>query len=123
MKTTNPVPPHSVRDEAKRKTRIMYMENKSEQGLNGCGRIGLVSFSKTGKTIYYKDHAFQTLSGFGFKANYFDIKTGDYWWISGPHKDGEDRLYAGQGGVEIDEDVQEEYWRDIRGKNKEVHSK
>ena len=92
----------------------MYMENKSVQGLNAIGRIGRVHFSKTGKTIHYKDHVFHCLKQ-GFKANYYDENTGDEWWISGPHKDGEDRLYGGQRGVEIDEDVAEEYWRDIRG--------
>ena len=97
------------------KTRIMYMENKSAQGLNAVGRIGRVRFSKSYKTIYYRGHVFQRLGGGGFKANYYDEATGDYWWISGPHKDGNDRLYGGQRGVEIDEDVAEEYWREIRG--------
>ncbi len=32
-------------------------------------------------------------------------------------KDGKDRLYAGSSSpVEIDPDVAEEYWRDIRGR-------
>ncbi|HVA51653.1 MAG TPA: hypothetical protein VNH11_35255 [Pirellulales bacterium] len=97
------------------KTRIMYMENKSAQGLNAVGRIGRVRFSKTYKTIYYRDHVFHRLGGQGFKANYYDEVTGDEWWISGPHTDGDDRLYGGQRGVEIDEDVAEEYWREIRG--------
>lgn len=99
------------------KPRIMYLENKAE-GLNGSARIGRVTFSKTGKTIYYKGKTFQ--HGGGFKANYFDTATGEEYWISGCHKDGNDRLYAKHGsgrnlGVEIDEDVAEEYWRDIRG--------
>ena len=93
----------------------MYMENKSAQGLNAVGRVGRVHFSKTGKTIYYKDSVFHRLGGQGFKANYYDENTGDQWWISGPHKDGHDRLYGGQLGIEIDEDVAEEYWRDVRG--------
>lgn len=97
------------------KTRIMYLENKSAQGLNGAGRIGRVRFSKTHKTVYYKGHVFHSLGGKGFKANYYDEATGDEWWISGPRLDGDDRLYGGQHGVEIDEDVAEEYWRDIRG--------
>jgi hypothetical protein len=97
------------------KSRIMYIENKSE-GLDTPGRIGRVTYSKSGATVYYKDQAFQSLKGTGFKANYYDMETDEEYWISGPHKDGNDRLYGGQQGVEIDEDVAEEYWRDIRGK-------
>ena len=67
--------------------------------------------------MYYKDRAFQSLKGSGFKANYFDTETGERFWISGPRKDGKDRLYAGSSSpVEIDPDVAEEYWRDIRSK-------
>jgi hypothetical protein len=32
--------------------RIMYIEDKSN-GLEGPGRIGRVTFSKTGKSVYY----------------------------------------------------------------------
>jgi hypothetical protein len=93
--------------------RIMYIENKSGDGLSGDARIGRVTFSKTGKTLYYRDHRFATLNGTGFKANYFDVDTGDQYWISGPKRNGNDRLYGGT-ATEIDEDVREEYWRDIR---------
>src|SRR5437762_8171727 len=97
------------------KTRIMYIENKSES-LNGSARIGRVTFSKTGKSISYGGHTFQSLKGRGFKANYFDVDTNERFWISGPRKDGKDRLYPESSlPIEIDADVAEEYWRDIRG--------
>ncbi len=95
------------------KTRIMYIENKSE-GLSGPARIGRVSFSKTGKTIYYGGRAFETLAGQGFKSNYFDVESGEQFWISGPRKDGSDRLYGGSSLVHVDEDVREEYWVETR---------
>jgi hypothetical protein len=98
------------------KTRIMYIENKSAS-LNGPARIGRVTFSKTGKSISYQGRTFQSLKGSGFKSNYFDIETREEFWISGPRKDGRDRLYPESSSpVEIDADVAEEYWRDIRGK-------
>jgi hypothetical protein len=81
-------------------------------GLNGRGRIGRVTFSKTGKTIYYDGKTFQSLKG-GYKDNFYDIQSGEHYWISGPKKAGGDRLY-GTPGVAIDEDVREKYWRDIR---------
>lgn len=92
-------------------SRIMYIENKSG-GLNGRGRIGRVTFSKTRKTIYYQDKCFQSLKG-GYKANYYDMETGEQYWISGPKRAGGDRLY-GAPGVDIDEDVRVEYWTKIR---------
>jgi hypothetical protein len=91
----------------------MYIEFKGD-GLTGPARIGRVSFSKTGRTLYYAGKTFQSLKGTGFKANYYDVETGEEYWISGPRRDGADRLYGERLPVEIDEDVREEYWREIR---------
>ncbi|HYI99325.1 MAG TPA: hypothetical protein VEX36_06575 [Thermoleophilaceae bacterium] len=98
-------------------TRVMYIESKAG-GLSGPARIGRVSFSKSGRTLYYRGRAFQSLKGSGFKANYYDVETGEEYWISGPRKDGADRLYGGSTPVEIDEDVREEYWTEIRGRTR-----
>ncbi len=92
----------------------MYIEDKSV-GLEGPARIGRVQFSQTGKTLYYRGRSFQSLKGYGYKANYFDVDTGEHFWISGPKKRGGDRLY-GTGTVNIDDDVREEYWTLIRGR-------
>jgi hypothetical protein len=95
-------------------TRIMYIENKAN-GLTGPARIGRVSFSKTGRTLYYDGKSFQSLKGAGFKSNYYDLETGDEYWISGPRKDGADRLYGEAIATPIDEDIRDEYWTQIRG--------
>jgi hypothetical protein len=71
----------------------MYIERKAGN-LTGPARIGCVTFSKTGATIYYGGRKFRSLKGAGFKANYYDVETGDECWISGPRKDGKDALYA-----------------------------
>jgi hypothetical protein len=96
------------------KTRIMYIECKAGT-LNGEARIGRVVFSKSGRTVEYRGQKFQKHKS-GYKWNHFDVETGAEYWISGPKKDGKDRLY-GQSvrPVEIDEDVREEYWSKIRG--------
>ena len=91
----------------------MYIESKAE-GLTGPARIGRVTFSKTGRTIYYQGLEFASLRGSGFKANYYDVATGAEYWISGPKRDGSDRLYGERIPVEIDDDVREEYWTEIR---------
>jgi hypothetical protein len=94
------------------KTRIMYIENKQE--LTGEARIGMVTFSKTGKSVHYKGNTFETLKGTGFKSNYFNTQTGEHYWISGCKKDGTDRLYGERLPIYIDDDVREEYWTQIR---------
>ena len=111
--------------------RIMYMEYKGggfredqfgnvklgqDDVLHGSARIGRVTFSRTGATLHYGGKSFQSLKGSGFKANYFDVETGEQYWISGPRRDGTDRLYKSDWPVEIDEDVREEYWTEIRKK-------
>lgn len=102
--------------------RIMYIECKAG-GLTGAARIGRVTFSKTGRTLYYRGQKFQSLKGAGFKSNYYDMETGDDYWISGPKRNGGDTLYGGSTPIEIDEDVREEYWRDIRRQPRGVHER
>ncbi len=96
------------------KSRVMYMECKSGEA-TGQAKIGRVSFSKTGSTLRYRDLEFVSLKGSGFKANYLEVGSGEEYWISGPRKDGQDRLYVSALPIEIDEDVRDEYWSDIRG--------
>lgn len=99
------------------RTRIMYVESKA-QGLSGEAWIGRVAFNRTGKSLTYRGRTFQSLKGSGFKANYFDIETGEHFWISGPRRDGADRLHPESASpVHVDEDAAEEYWRDIRGRD------
>jgi hypothetical protein len=74
-----------------------------------------VSFSKTGRTLEYRGQKFQKDKS-GYKWNHFDVENGDHYWISGPRKDGQDRLYAqSTQPIEIDDDIREEYWATIRG--------
>ena len=77
-------------------------------------RIGRVRLSKAGKSLYYRGQTFKSLKGRGFKSNYYDIATGEEYWISGPRRDGRDRLYGERVAVEIDEDVRTEYWTRVR---------
>ena len=56
-------------------------------------------------------------------ANYHDADTGEGYWISGPKKNGQDRHRCGGGSVEIDEDVREEYWTEIRNQPEKTSEK
>lgn len=95
------------------KTRIMYIEYKGG-GLTGDARIGRVKFSKTMKSIHYDGKTFKSLKGDGFKSNYYDVESGEEYWISGCRQDGADRLYNERTPIHIDEDAQEEYWLEVR---------
>ena len=95
------------------RSRIMYIENKSES-LNGPARIGRVFLSKTGRSYEYRGRRF--LKCAGYKFNCIDEESGERYWITGPRKDGADRLYVSRLPIEIDEDVRDEYWRKIRGR-------
>ncbi len=95
------------------RTRIMYVEYKGDR-IVGPARIGRVTFSKTGRRLYYMGREFYSLGGQGFKANYADAETGEPYWISGCRKDGRDALYPTT--VEIDDDVRAEYWDKIRNR-------
>lgn len=97
------------------KTRIMYIERKAGN-LTGQARIGRVTYSKTGKAIYYRGKEFIRIRG--FKANYLEVGTREEYWISGPRRDGLDALYATNVPPEIDDDVREEYWTRIRNPRK-----
>ncbi|MCP3929938.1 MAG: 1-deoxy-D-xylulose-5-phosphate synthase, partial [Bacteroidetes bacterium] len=73
------------------KFEIMYIEEKS--GIAALeANIGKVFLSKTGKTLEYKGRKLQSLKGQGYKANYYDIETGEQYWISNCRKDGNDGL-------------------------------
>lgn len=91
----------------------MYIEYKGDD-IFGPVRVGRAIFSKTGRSLSYRGKRFASLSGAGFKANYYDEETRERYWISGCKKDGSDALYSTV--VEIDEDVREEYWREVRGR-------
>jgi hypothetical protein len=74
-----------------KKTRILYIEDKSG-GIIGPTRIGRVTYSKTGKSIYISWAAVHSLKGSGFKANFYEAETGNEFWISGCKKNGQDQL-------------------------------
>ena len=95
-------------------SRIMYVERKTGSS-SGEARIGRVTFSKSGSTVYYGDQELRRLTGGGSKANHYDVATGEEYWISGPKRSGGDRLYGEPVLVHVDEDVREEYWCSIRG--------
>jgi hypothetical protein len=100
----------------------MYIARVDSQGRTEGARIGRVSFSKTGRTVYYEG---RELRGIG-QPWYVDIETGERFHIQTARADGLDRSEGRRGGsfpVEIDADVQEEYWREIPGEVERSHER
>lgn len=91
--------------------RIMYLENKSGDIDGVPGRIGWVTFSRSGLTVYYRGRTLQRLKGGGISGNHFDIETGDEYWVSGIKKNGQDAHWASTIKVEVDQDALDEYER------------
>ena len=93
----------------------MYIELKDHGGGhddNGPAWISRVTFSKTGRTVYWRGKTLHRANcGCG---NHRDAETGQEYWISGPKKNGEDRFAWAAEKTLIDEDVRQEYWTEIR---------
>lgn len=93
-----------------KESRVMYIENKNGDVFGADARIGRVTFSKSGLSIYYRELTFKKLKGGGISGNYYEESSGDEYWISGIKKDGGNVHWAESATVAIDEDAQEEYY-------------
>ncbi len=76
---------------------LMYVELKSGYNDDGPAWIGYVKASRTYRTIYFNDHAFQRVTG--YSGNYVDIENGDIYWITGAKKRESNRHWAGHGKI------------------------
>ncbi len=93
------------------KTRILYIENK-ERDIDGVpARIGWVTFSKTGRTVYYRGRILKGAKGRGIAGNFFDGETGEEYGVSGVKLRGDNAHHAKRVHVEMDDDAREEYRR------------
>ena len=79
---------------------LMYIELKTGYHDDGPAWIGYVKTSKSYKTIYFNNHAFQKFNS--GNANYEDIENGDEYWISGIKKNESNRHWAGHGKIMVD---------------------
>jgi hypothetical protein len=87
------------------KKELKYIELKSGHSDDGPAWIGYVEFSKSGRTVYFDDKAF---NGNGHGSCH-DIETGDVYWITGIKSNGNNRHVFGRGIITIDADAIEEY--------------
>jgi hypothetical protein len=88
---------------------LRYIELKSGHGDSGPAWIALVTMSRSGSTVYFDDRALKRLKGGGVSGNFFDLESGQEFWVSGVKKNGEDRHWAGSGRVLVERAAVEEY--------------
>ncbi len=92
------------------RTELKYIELKSGFSDKGTAWIGLVSFSKSGKTVYFNGKGFQSLGGTGVEGgNYYEIGTGNEYWISGVKKNMSDRHKFGGGKIFVEKRILNDY--------------
>jgi hypothetical protein len=91
--------------------RLMYLENKDGL-LDGVqARIGWVSFSKSGRTVYYGGRSLKAIGGRGIRGNFMDEQSGEEFWISGVKKKGSNTHADVATSVVVDDDAKDEYQR------------
>ena len=92
---------------AGQRTELKYIELKTRYRDDGPAWIGKVLLSKSGRMVYFNNHAFQRC--IGLSGNYYDVETGEEYWISSVKKNGEDRHWAGKGKICVALSVLDEY--------------
>lgn len=88
---------------------LRYIELKSGYGDSGPAWIARVQLSRSKTTVYFNGRALKKAVGGGISGNYFDVESGEEFWISGIKKNGEDRHWAGSGIIQIEAAAVEEY--------------
>ncbi len=89
--------------------RVMYIENKEGSIGEIDARIGWVTFSKSGRSVYYRGKTLRRVKGGGIAGNHFDEETGEEYWISGVKKRGSNAHWAEPANIVIDDDAKKEY--------------
>lgn len=95
------------------KSELKYIELKSGFTHDGPAWIGLVEFSKSGRTVYFNGKALKATNGPGVVGNYYDLETGNESWVSGIKKEGTDRHRAGGGKIMMDRNVVDQYLNQV----------
>lgn len=91
--------------------RLMYVENKNGDIDGVAARIGWVTFSKSGQSVYYRGRELRKIKGGGVSGNFRDVGSGDEYWISGIKGRGSNTHWAESTKCQVDADAAQEYER------------
>jgi len=87
------------------RTKLLYVELKTGYSDNGPAWIGMGSFSRSGRSVYFNGMAFSGSGG----GMHTEPVSGNEYWMSGVKKNGGDRHKNGYGKICIDKGVVAEY--------------
>ncbi|MQY14412.1 hypothetical protein SRB5_45790 [Streptomyces sp. RB5] len=94
--------------------RLMFVQLKTGYDTDrGPSWIGWVDFSKTWSTAYFRGRTLRRAGGM-WDANFYDTKTDEEFWISGPKRDRTDTRY-GPSGPEVEPDAVATYYAFLDG--------
>jgi hypothetical protein len=86
----------------------MYVESKSGHIDGAPARIGWVTFSKSGRSVYYRGLSLLRAKGGGLSGNFIDAESGEEYWVSGVKQSGSNTHPAeARIKVVIDDDAME----------------
>ena len=98
--------------------RIMYVQLKTGYDIDrGPAWIARVRFTKTWRTAHLHGRTLKRVTGTAYanaEANFYDVESGEGFWLSGPKRDRTDGRYS-NAAPQIDDDVREEYEAFLRG--------
>lgn len=90
----------------------MYVQLKSGHDIDrGPAWIARVNFTRSWRTAYVHGRTLARGTGTAYAnhdANFYDVDTGELFWISGPKRDRTDGRYSSQQPT-VDDDVRAEY--------------
>lgn len=87
--------------------RLMFVQLKTGHDIDrGPSWVCWVDFNRTWKTARFHGRELRRFQG--FDANFYDVDTDEWFWLSGPKRDRTDLRYA-TGQPQIDEDAHEAY--------------
>ena len=79
---------------------------------SGPSWIGWVEFNRSWKAARYRGRELRRAQG--FDSNFYDVETGEEFWLSGPKRDRTDARY-GPGTTTCDEDARDAYEAFLNG--------
>lgn len=95
---------------------VRYIELKTGFSDNGPAWIARVKMSKSKRTIYFNNMALKAAGGQGIAGNYYDLESGNAFWISGIKRSEWNRHWAGGGDIMIERSVYQWYLSEIQFK-------
>ena len=102
----------------------MYVQLKTGYDVDrGPAWIARVRFTRSWRTAYVHGRTLHRTTGIAYAhrddANFYDVETGEGFWLSGPKRDRTDGRYSAQPPV-VDEDAREAYDAFLGGASADV---